>query len=75
MQRLFKNTLILLMLFSSSIAFSQNNVNKANRDTAKYIQMTGIVITDSMSRIPFAKIVDITTRRGVIADYSELNKH
>ncbi len=69
MQRMFKNTLILIMLFSSSIAFSQNNVNKANRDTAKYIQMTGIVITDSMSRIPFAKIVDITTRRGVIADY------
>lgn len=69
MQRILKNTLIVMFLMTSFQSWSQFDGNAANRDSAKYIQMTGIVITDSMSRIPFAKVVDISTKRGVIADY------
>lgn len=49
-------------------AWSQSSP-AAQKDTSKYIQMTGIVITDSMMRVPFTKVIDLTTRRGVIADY------
>ncbi|MBN4082145.1 hypothetical protein JYT21_00415 [bacterium AH-315-B15] len=31
--------------------------------------MSGIVITDSLYRIPFTTVADLSTRRGVIADY------
>jgi len=46
-----------------------NNIAGSVVDGERYIQMTGIVITDSMYRIPFTKVYDLTTKRGVIADY------
>jgi hypothetical protein len=63
-----KNSWILVILLLSQNAFAQK-ANLVKEDSAKYIQMTGIVITDSLTRVPFTKIVDLTTRRGVIADY------
>lgn len=49
------------------IVFGQNQ--SVEKDSIKYIQMTGIVITDSMERVPFTKVYDKVTKRGVIADY------
>jgi len=46
-----------------------NNIAGSFGSGERYIQMTGIVITDSMYRIPFTKVYDLTTKRGVIADY------
>ncbi|MEO9797916.1 MAG: hypothetical protein ABJF27_15670 [Crocinitomicaceae bacterium] len=67
MRQLIKNSWILVILMLSQAAFAQKaNVKK---DSTKYIQMTGIVLTDSLTRVPFTKIVDLTTNRGVIADY------
>ena len=68
MKKVIKYCLLLVLLISVNKGWSQNNP-AANKDSIKYIQMTGIVITDSMMRVPFTKIVDITTNRGVIADY------
>lgn len=68
MQQLIKNLGILVILLLSQNAFGQKP-NAATRDTVRFVQMTGIVITDSLTRIPFTKIIDLNTRRGVIADY------
>ena len=46
----------------STISFGQ-------RDTSRFIQMSGIVITDSLYRIPFTTVADLSTKRGVIADF------
>lgn len=48
-------------------AFAQKSGSK--KDSLRYIQMTGIVISDSMQRIPFTKVYVKSSRRGVIADY------
>ncbi len=55
--------LVVILLFSSSGLFAQKT------DSLKYIQMTGIAITDSMFRIPFVKVHDLNTNKGVYADY------
>lgn len=39
------------------------------KDSLPFIQLTGMVINDSMYRIPFVKIIDLSTKRGTIADY------
>ena len=39
------------------------------KDSIEFIQLTGVVITDSLYRVPFTKIADMSTRRGTIADY------
>lgn len=67
MSNLLKYSLVFFLWTTASTLFSQQR--EAPADSLPYLQMTGIVITDSMSRIPFAKVVDITTKRGVIADY------
>ena len=47
----------------------QKNAGGTPKDSVHLIQLTGIVISDSMDRIPFTKVYDATTGRGVIADY------
>ena len=51
------------------LLFVSGSVSAQEEDSVKYIQMTGIAITDSMYRVPFAKVHDLTTNRGVYADY------
>ncbi|UKN02881.1 hypothetical protein K6119_05055 [Paracrocinitomix mangrovi] len=48
---------------------NQNQNNNTQKDSVKLIQMTGIVISDSMERIPYTKVSNMTTRKGVIADF------
>jgi len=38
-------------------------------DSLKFVQLTGIVVNDSLERLPFTAVYDKTTKRGVIADY------
>ncbi|MCC7452807.1 MAG: hypothetical protein IT222_01470, partial [Crocinitomix sp.] len=65
-----KKLIVISLMCLSTIGFSQNSPNSANSsDTARFVQLTGIIITDSMLRVPFAKVVDLSTRRGTIADY------
>ncbi len=68
MKQLLLSTVFLLSSIWGSNTFAQSTP-AANKDSVKFIQMSGIVITDSMERVPFTKVVDLTTRRGVIADY------
>ena len=68
MQQVIKYYGILVILLLIQNVISQKT-NAATRDTVKYVQMKGIVITDSLTRVPFTKIIDLNTRRGVIADY------
>lgn len=58
-----------LFLCAGQVAFGQNKKTKPKKDSIQYVQMTGIVISDSMERIPFTKVVDLSTRKGVICDY------
>ena len=60
-------TLILLCVFQ--MGWTQKSSNDSKKDSLKLIQLTGIVISDSMERVPFTKVIDINMRRGVIADY------
>ncbi len=50
-----------------NMGFSQNT--NTSKDSIKFVQLTGIVVNDSMERLPFTAIYDKSTRRGVIADY------
>jgi hypothetical protein len=64
-----KNLIAVLLIFISVGVKAQNTNNSVEDDSLKYVQMTGIVISDSMERIPFTKVIDLSTKRGVIADY------
>jgi hypothetical protein len=69
-----RSVLVFILLIGSLAVSSQTKVaaSLAAKDSLRgplLIQMSGIVISDSMYRIPFTKVVDITTNRGVIADY------
>lgn len=67
MLRMKKLFFILIFLFSAH-GFSQIAAqSKQNGD--RLIQLTGIVITDSLYRVPYARVYDKTTKRGAIADY------
>ncbi|MCB9223470.1 MAG: hypothetical protein R2780_05115 [Crocinitomicaceae bacterium] len=66
---MFKLITVFLVVMVGGAAYSQSANDQSKNDSLKYIQMTGIVISDSMERIPFTKVVDLSTRRGVIADY------
>lgn len=59
---------LLLLCFGFSHA-QTNKIAASKKDSVHLIQMTGIVITDSMYRVPFTRIIDLNTKRGVIADY------
>lgn len=60
---------VLLSFGGFMMSYGQTGPKKVVKDSVKFVQMTGIVISDSMERIPFTKVVDISTRKGVIADY------
>lgn len=60
---------LVFLVLSCSVFGQTKNVAASLKDSVQYIQMTGIVINDSMYRVPFVKIMDVSTRRGVIADY------
>ncbi|MBD3637647.1 MAG: hypothetical protein HUJ25_09860 [Crocinitomicaceae bacterium] len=59
---------ILTLLIGWSASAQKQNANP-KKDSVKFIQLTGIVISDSMQRIPYTKVYDLSTGRGVIADY------
>lgn len=61
------NGIILFFILSVSVfSFGQ----KSNIiDSLRYVQVTGIVINDSLQRLPYTAVYDKTTQRGVICDY------
>lgn len=54
------------MISISSIAQEPIETEK---DSVHLIQLSGIVISDSMQRIPYTKVYDLSTGRGVICDF------
>lgn len=65
-----KNLLILLCIVLVSVSASaQKKPAGKSKDSLTLIQLTGIIISDSMERVPFTKVYDANTGRGVIADY------
>ncbi len=62
-----KNTILIALILYGSIGFTQISMSK--KDSTHFIQLTGIIITDSLYRVPFARVGDMTTRRGTLADY------
>lgn len=65
-----KLVVVFSILLSLNTAWGQTrHIAGSVADSLHYIQVTGIVISDSMYRIPYVKIFDVTTKRGVIADY------
>lgn len=49
------------------VGFSQTK--STEKDSIRLIQLTGIVITDSLYRVPYTTVGDITSGKGVIADF------
>jgi len=64
-----KKILLVFVLFFSLLSFGQEQKKVQPKDSVTFIQLTGIVITDSLYRIPFTRVGDISTRRGTLADY------
>lgn len=62
--RYFLVLLITILSFSSSAQTIEEE-----KEPEKFIQLTGIIISDSLFRVPFATVSDISTKRGVVADY------
>jgi hypothetical protein len=63
-----KKLLIIFLFALSSTSYGQTTNQQAD-DSLLYIQLTGIVITDSLYRVPFTRVGDINTSRGTLADY------
>ena len=61
--------LLAIMAFGYAGYGQKNTGNKGKKDSVLLIQLTGIIISDSMERVPFTKVYDASTGRGVIADY------
>ncbi len=72
---LMKKLIIFFLALSVSMSFAQStSLGKEStvKDTVEsplLIQLTGIIITDSLYRVPFTRVADVSTRRGSIADY------
>ncbi|MFK8037581.1 MAG: carboxypeptidase-like regulatory domain-containing protein [Crocinitomicaceae bacterium] len=64
---LLKRGFLLFLVLLSTELLAQTDTTK--NDSIKFVQLTGIVVNDSMERLPFTAVYDKTTRRGVIADY------
>ncbi len=64
----FKRLLLVLLISLSYCGVKAQNTTSQN-DTLTYVQLTGIVVSDSMKRLPFTAVFDTHTKRGVIADY------
>lgn len=56
-----------LFLSVGTLLTAQENIER--RDSLRFVQLTGIVVNDSLERLPFTAVYDKSTRRGVIADY------
>jgi hypothetical protein len=63
-----RRLLIIVVLLFSINGFSQV-VEQPVKDSERLIQLTGIVITDSLYRVPYTRVFDRSTKRGAIADY------
>lgn len=57
----------LIFLVGLVPAFGQSK--QTEKDSVRLIQLTGIVITDSLYRVPYATVGDLTSGKGVIADF------
>jgi hypothetical protein len=68
-----KNFLVISLLLLSGTIFGQGKLQHLGKvskiDTVQFIQLSGIVITDSLERVPFVRVKDLTTSRGALADY------
>jgi hypothetical protein len=60
---------LILILLSVVPFFGYTQENEEVVDSLQYIQLTGIVVNDSLERLPFTAVYDKTTQRGVICDY------
>jgi len=62
-----KLVFFLITIISSSFTFGQTK--STQQDSVQYVQLSGIVVNDSLQRLPFTAVYDKTTSRGVICDY------
>lgn len=66
-----KQVIFIFLLFISAFSFAQTNAS-ANTQTItneKYIQVSGVVLDDSLQPIPFVSIMLRGTRSGTVSDY------
>jgi hypothetical protein len=63
-----KNSCLFIILLSSIVAFGQNPTDKAQRNE-KYIQVSGVVLDDSLQPLPFVSIMLKGTRSGTVSDF------
>jgi hypothetical protein len=66
--KLFRILVLLPVLFSFGLNSNAQNSTQ-QKDTLKYVQLTGIVVSDSMKRLPYTAVFDTHTKRGVICDF------
>ncbi len=62
-----RKILVILFILTGFVANAQKN--KPSKDSVRFVQLTGVVITDSLMRVPFTRVADLSTRRGSVADY------
>jgi len=58
--------LLYLVLFLSTIVFSQNEAAVTNR---KLIQLSGVVVAEnSLEQLPYVAVIDLSTNKGTLTD-------
>ncbi len=63
-----KNLYLYIILFFASSFFAQNPAEK-NQHSDKYIQVSGVVLDDSLQPLPFVSIMLKGTRSGTVSDF------
>lgn len=63
-----RTLLIILFLSFSSLIFSQNK-SKEKSKSEKFIQVSGVVLDDSLQPLPFVSIMLKGTRYGTVSDF------
>lgn len=65
-----KIIIFLIITLLSTIAYAQNSVGKEpNGLPEKYLQISGVVLDDSLQPLPFVSIMLKGTRHGTVSDY------
>jgi hypothetical protein len=63
-----KNIYLFIILFFAGSSFAQNPAEK-NQRNEKYIQVSGVVLDDSLQPLPFVSIMLKGTRSGTVSDF------
>lgn len=58
----------IFLLLGLTLGAQSNDSTKVKKET-KLVQISGVIVDDSLNPVPFTKIYEVSSRRGTVGDY------